>query len=145
MMHDLTPSEIEALTKAIGNNFSSEDLASTPKSPYDPIESKKFSGTQASISNVQFPQLTEENVRGEEVEKFKEKLKGLDIELDVVLGRAKIPIANLLKLQPGMIMALDKLAGEKVDVEAEGRLIARGEVVVIDENFGVKITEIIET
>ncbi|MCH1623774.1 flagellar motor switch phosphatase FliY [Fredinandcohnia quinoae] len=69
----------------------------------------------------------------------------LDIPLQVTveLGRTKRSIKEILELSPGSIIELDKLAGEPVDVLVNSKLIAKGEVVVIDENFGVRITDII--
>ncbi len=69
----------------------------------------------------------------------------LDIPLQVTveLGRTKRSIKDILELSAGSIIELDKLAGEPVDVLVNGKLIAQGEVVVIEENFGVRITDII--
>lgn len=69
----------------------------------------------------------------------------LDVSLEVTveLGRARKPISEILQLGPGAVIELDKLAGEPVDVLVNGKLVAHGEVVVIDENFGVRITEIL--
>ncbi|MBP2650223.1 MAG: fliN: flagellar motor switch protein FliN [Firmicutes bacterium] len=65
------------------------------------------------------------------------------LQVTVELGRTKKLIRDILELSPGSVIELDKLAGEPVDVMANGKLIAKGEVVVIDENFGVRITEIV--
>jgi len=65
------------------------------------------------------------------------------LELTVELGRTTRRIREVLSLGPGSVIELDKLAGEAVDILVNGRPIARGEVVVIDENFGVRITEIL--
>lgn len=69
----------------------------------------------------------------------------LDIPLQVTveLGRTKRSVKEILELSPGSIIELDKLAGEPVDILVNNRLIAKGEVVVIDENFGVRVTDII--
>lgn len=69
----------------------------------------------------------------------------LDIPLQVTveLGRTKRSVKEILELSPGSIIELDKLAGEPVDILVNNRLIAQGEVVVIDENFGVRVTDII--
>lgn len=69
----------------------------------------------------------------------------LDVPLQVTveLGRTRRPIKDVLALGPGSVLELDKLAGEPVDVLVNGQLVARGEVVVIDENFGVRITDIV--
>jgi flagellar motor switch protein FliN/FliY len=69
----------------------------------------------------------------------------LDIPLQVTveLGRTKRSVKEILELASGSIIELDKLAGEPVDILVNNRLIAQGEVVVIDENFGVRVTDII--
>ncbi|MDM5198878.1 flagellar motor switch phosphatase FliY [Fictibacillus enclensis] len=78
-----------------------------------------------------------------------QETKNLDMLLDiplqvtVELGRTKKSIKEILELSPGSILELDKLAGEPVDILVNERLIAKGEVVVIDENFGVRVTEIV--
>jgi len=65
------------------------------------------------------------------------------MQLSVELGRTRKKISEILSFGEGSILELDKLAGEPVDVLVNGKLIAKGEVVVIDENFGVRITEIV--
>jgi flagellar motor switch protein FliN/FliY len=66
----------------------------------------------------------------------------LDVKMPVSieLGRTEMPISELLSLGPGSVVELNKLAGEPVDLLVNNRVIARGEVVVVDENFGVRIT-----
>jgi flagellar motor switch protein FliN len=71
-----------------------------------------------------------------------ELLYGVNLEVTVEIGRTRLPIREVLALTPGSIVELDKLAGEKVDVLVNGHLIATGEVVVVDENFGVRITDV---
>ena len=65
------------------------------------------------------------------------------MELAVEIGRTRMTIGQALSLGPGSFVTLDRLAGEPVDLLVNGRPIARGEVVVIDEEFGLRITEII--
>lgn len=67
----------------------------------------------------------------------------IPLQLTVELGRTNRRIKDILALSPGAVIELDKLAGEAVDVLVNGRLVAKGEVVVIDENFGVRITDIV--
>ena len=69
----------------------------------------------------------------------------LDVSLQVTveLGRTKKSIKEILELTNGSIVELDKLAGEPVDIHVNGKYLAKGEVVVIDENFGVRITDIV--
>lgn len=70
-------------------------------------------------------------------------LLDIPLEVKVELGRTKKTIRDILSITQGSIIELDKLAGEPVDVRINDRLIAKGEVVVIDENFGVRITDIV--
>jgi len=65
------------------------------------------------------------------------------LQVTVELGRTRKLIRDILELSPGSVVELDKLAGEPVDILVNGKLIAKGEVVVIDENFGVRITDIV--
>ena len=67
------------------------------------------------------------------------------LEVTVELGRARLTIREILNLGEGSVVELDKLAGEPVDVFVNGQLLANGEVVVIDENFGIKITNLAKT
>ncbi|MCW2503389.1 MAG: Flagellar motor switch protein fliM [Actinomycetia bacterium] len=68
-----------------------------------------------------------------------------DVEMEVTaeLGRTRMSVRELLSLAPGAVVELDRAAGAPTDLLVNGRLIARGEVVVIDENFGIRITEIV--
>ena len=70
-------------------------------------------------------------------------LLGVNLQVTVEIGRTRLPIRDVLGLTPGSIVELDKLAGEKVDVLVNGHQIATGEVVVVDENFGVRITDVV--
>ncbi len=69
----------------------------------------------------------------------------LDVPLDVTveLGRTRMTIQDLLALGPGSTIELDKVAGEPLDIVVNDRLVARGEAVVINEKFGIRITDII--
>lgn len=69
----------------------------------------------------------------------------LDVRMPVAieLGRTELPIAELLTLGPGSVIELNKLAGEPVDLLVNNKIIARGEVVVVDENFGVRVTSLL--
>ena len=67
----------------------------------------------------------------------------IPVQLTVELGRTKIAIKNLLQLAQGSVVELDGLAGEPMDVLVNGCLIAQGEVVVVNEKFGIRLTDII--
>jgi flagellar motor switch protein FliN/FliY len=70
-------------------------------------------------------------------------LHDVEMEVSAELGRTRMSVRELLSLSPGAIVELDRAAGSPADLLVNGRLIARGEVVVIDENFGIRITEIV--
>ena len=70
-------------------------------------------------------------------------IKDVPLEVTVELGRTKKSIAEILDFAPGTIIELDKIAGEPIDVLVNGKYVAKGEVVVIEESFGVRVTEII--
>jgi flagellar motor switch protein FliN/FliY len=70
-------------------------------------------------------------------------LHDVEMEVSAELGRTRMSVRELLSLTPGAVVELDRAAGSPADLLVNGRLIARGEVVVIDENFGIRITEIV--
>jgi len=75
-----------------------------------------------------------------------ETVMQIPVSVKIVLGSATMPVANVLKLGRGAVVPLDRKVGEPVDVVVNGRIVARGEVVVLDEDssrFGVSLTEVI--
>ena len=67
----------------------------------------------------------------------------IPLEISVELGRAKIPISDLLQLGQGSVIELAKLTGEPLEILVNQKLVARGEVVVVNDKFGVRLTDII--
>lgn len=67
------------------------------------------------------------------------------VRVRAVLGRARVPVGDLVRLRPGMIIGLDRRVGEPIDIFVNDRLIARGEVVLIDNALGVTLTEIVRS
>ncbi|HWI06987.1 MAG TPA: flagellar motor switch protein FliN [Solirubrobacteraceae bacterium] len=74
-----------------------------------------------------------------------QRLHDVPVELAVEIGRTRMTIGETLALGPGSIVSLNRLAGEPVDLLVNGRPIARGEVVVVDEEFGLRVTEIVSS
>ena len=72
-----------------------------------------------------------------------QRLHDVPVELAVEIGRTRMTIGETLALIPGSIVSLNRLAGEPVDLLVNGRPIARGEVVVVDEEFGLRVTEVV--
>ena len=71
-------------------------------------------------------------------------LLDVPLRLTVELGRSRMLIEDLLRLSNGSVVELDRLAGEPLDVKINGKLVARGEAVVVNERLGVRITEIVD-
>lgn len=104
-------------------------------------DKKQYEETSTNIQPVIFEELGVSNVLDE-----KENisiLMDLPLQVTVQLGRTQKDIKEILKFTEGTIVELDKLAGEDVDILVNGKEIAKGEVVVVDQNFGVRITEIV--
>lgn len=70
-------------------------------------------------------------------------LRDVELELKIELGRTRMPLEEMMKLKSGSVVALDKLAGDPVDIYVNGRMIARGEVLVFNDNFCVRVAELI--
>ena len=94
------------------------------------------------VQQAQFTSFESANITQSEARNLN-MLLDIPLQVTVELGRTKRSVKEILELSSGSIIELDKLAGEPVDILVNSRLIAKGEVVVIDENFGVRITDIL--
>jgi len=94
----------------------------------------------APVSGVEFQQLKQSSDIGEP--RNIDLLMDVDLPVSIELGRTKMPISDILALGPGSVVELNKLAGEPADLLINYKVVARGEVVVIDENFGLRITQL---
>ncbi len=74
-----------------------------------------------------------------------EALMDVEVEITAVLGTAEMPISQILKLGRGAVVELNRTVGEDIEVHANNRLVAKGEVIVVDDRLGVTMTEIIKT
>lgn len=106
------------------------------KTEEEPIEE-----STATVQPIRFEELTEELVADEK--ENMNLLMDLQLQVSVELGKVKKPIKDILQFTQGTIVELDRLAGDNVDVLVSGKIIAKGEVVVVDQNFGVRITKIV--
>jgi len=86
-----------------------------------------------------------------ELSRDKKKERGLDflydipLQVSVEVGRSKILLKDLLKMDEGYVIELDKLAGEPLDLYVNSKLIARGEAVMVGEKFGIRLTDVVST
>jgi flagellar motor switch protein FliN len=74
-----------------------------------------------------------------------EQVLDVPVNVTAVLGKTRMDVSQLLKIGPGQLLELDRRVGEAIDIYVNNRLVARGEVVVIEEKLGVTMTEIIKT
>ncbi len=125
----------EALKEAKSSSPSTEE--STSEKIMDTSKSQEFPSSQP----AKF-----EELKPKKEETYHPELDfilDIPLEISVELGRSKMLIKDLLKLNQGSIIELEKFAGEPVEIFVNGRLMAKGEVVVVNDRFGVRITEII--
>lgn len=117
--------------------------------PFDQDSSASRASGDANSATSPLERLAEIAARtAEDATKFAnvEAILRIPVTMQVVLGSATIPVANLMKLGRGAVVPLDHRVGEPVDVVVNGRIVARGEVVVVEEDnsrFGVSLTEIV--
>jgi len=138
--------EIDAarITAGVSSDFG-QALPSTMPTPIAAVAERPAppqGRTPTAVHPVQFMPLTPEMPLNERANGI-ELLMDVALEVSVELGRSHMSIGEILALRTGSVIELDKLAGEPVDVSVNGTLIARGEVVVVDEKFGVRITEVV--
>jgi len=114
-------------------------------------EAQMLSALEAEQSNqsvnasiADFPQFDESKKKGFFEDDKLEFLKDLQLNVYIELGRTKMQIKDILELERGYVIELEKLASEPVDVFVNNKKIAEGEVVVIDKHFGIRITNLLE-
>lgn len=134
------------------------DPAPQPQ-PYVPPQAEMPQMQQAmpQMQMQQVPQMQQANIQPAQFQAFNTQMPqqmasqeniglimDVPLEVTVELGRTKKSIAEILDFTPGTIIELDKIAGEPIDVLVNGKFVAKGEVVVIEESFGIRVTEIIK-
>lgn len=136
-------SKYQPKQKPVQNEFTKKaEPVSQPYIPEHKPAPETPSQAHVSVSQVQFAQLHHE-MNPMNVPPNLNLIMDVSLQLSVELGRTHKKIREILELTSGSIIELDKLAGEPVDILVNGKLLAKGEVVVIDENFGVRVTEIV--
>jgi flagellar motor switch protein FliN/FliY len=105
-------------------------------------DAKSAAGAQAQAANI-FQQFSPGGTAAAAATQDFNMILDIPVHLTVELGRTKISIRNLLQLAHGSVVELDGLAGEPMDVLVNGTLIAQGEVVVVNDKFGIRLTDII--
>lgn len=98
-----------------------------------------------SFESTKENELLGEDILAEGEEAGLEAMYGIPITVSAVLGETKMPIKQLLKLGRGAVVELDRKVGEAIDIYVNNRLIARGEVVIVEDKLGVTMTEIVKS
>lgn len=135
------PAIVDFTDAAMAVASGADRLAGNPVAPPAVAAVPALAATPSTVRAVDFPALPP--ALPQAGRQSLDLLMGVNLEVTVEIGRARLPIRDVLALTPGSIVELDKLAGEKVDVLVNRYHVATGEVVVVDENFGVRITEVI--
>lgn len=97
-----------------------------------------------SLEEMVAPEADEVELATEKTASDLEAVFDVPVRVSVVLGRSKMPISNLLKLDVGTVVELDRQVGEAIDILVNDRLVARGELVLVENRLGVTMTEIIK-
>jgi flagellar motor switch protein FliN/FliY len=106
-----------------------------------PVRNSKAKSAESDmIADIQFPELTPTSV-GKQLEL--DIFKNIPITVSVELGRAQISLKEMYELTEGSIIELERLVGEPLDLVVNGQIIAHGEVVAIDNNYGLRVTQIV--
>jgi flagellar motor switch protein FliN len=145
-MPQTTPPPSNQAAQYQANNMSGmqggmEIPAQQVQQPFSQPASNKFAN--ATIQNVEFSEINPGNVQNKAMPRNIELLLDVPLKVTVELGRTRKKIRDILELGVGSVIELEKQAGESVDLLVNDNLIAKGEVVVIDENFGIRITSIV--
>jgi len=124
------------------SNDNDEDLSMWDEALDEQAEASAEGSDKAEA--VELEELTEENapITGEEKRKL-DTILDIPVTISMEVGRSHISIRNLLQLNQGSVVELDRVAGEALDVLVNGTLIAHGEVVVVNDKFGIRLTDVI--
>ncbi len=150
---DGQPAEENAAEAASGENLENDGSAETETPPIEAEEDSTAISTSeesAALGNMQLDDLSDaanadpaDDEETQAIEDFDlNLLLDIPLEITVELGRNRVRIQKLLELEPGSTVTLSKLEGEPVDILANDKLIARGEVVLQNKKYGIRITEI---
>ena len=93
--------------------------------------------------SAEMPELSASAAATGDADKNLELILDVPVTLSMEIGRVRVPIRNLLQLTQGSVVELDRLAGEPLDVTVNGTLIAHGEVVVVNERYGIRFTDVV--
>ena len=100
--------------------------------------------TEPSFEEMAATEMGEADGGSEKTAADLEAVFDVPVRISVILGRTKMPVANLMKMDVGTVIELDRQVGEAIDIYVNERLVARGEIVLVEDRLGVTMTEIIK-
>ena len=109
----------------------------------DGDESPDMGANELDVQTAELDELTEDQPITKEEKRKLDTILDIPVTISMEVGRSQISIRNLLQLNQGSVVELDRVAGEPLDVLVNGTLIAHGEVVVVNDKFGIRLTDVI--
>lgn len=119
-------------------------MADTPEENQDESSKQEMNYNNIEADNAAIPEEKEWDM-GEPMANDVTAIYDIPIQVSAVLGRSSMQVSQLLKLGRGAVVELDRKVGEAIDIYVNNRLVARGEVVVVDDKLGVTMTEIVKS
>ena len=120
-----------------------EEGGGDPQDDIDAIMAAEAAGADDGAQPAQFDELKEDAPITVAEKKKLDTILDIPVTISMEVGRSEISIRNLLQLNQGSVVELDRVAGEPLDVLVNGTLIAHGEVVVVNDKFGIRLTDVI--
>ena len=118
-----------------------EELAQQEQS----VPAMESDSENTELENAPVEELEDNGLQGEGPAADLDSILDISVSLSVEIGQTDLSIRNLLQLNQGSVVELDRLAGEPLDVLVNGTLVAHGEVVVVNEKFGIRLTDVVST
>jgi len=131
---------LESIDPIMEEAFSVQD--DIKESPEAQVETAELHTMDDSVSDIEFPEI-QNAYQGNEIETG--LFSDIPVQVSVELGRSTISLKEIFELTEGSVVELDRLVGEPLDLVVNGQIVAQGEVVAIDNNFGLRIKKILST
>lgn len=128
-----TPGEMDDWEEAMADQQEGEANA----------DASEQQGSQEGVKTADLEELTDDSEKSPEERRKLDAILDIPVTISMEVGRSQISIRNLLQLNQGSVVELERVAGEPLDVLVNGTLIAHGEVVVVNDKFGIRLTDVI--
>ena len=143
MTDELSQADIDAMMAQAGINETGPAAAAPAPAAHDVAGPAAPAPQAIEVADFGFDQLAPEKQAATAEQSKLDMIMDVSVQISVEMGRTRMPIKDLLSLSPGSVIELDKLAGDPLDIFVNDSLVAKGKVVVVDENFGIRITDLV--